>query len=343
MSSIKFGSYTPSEEEAMVQEELATGNELYIIGSEIDPRYPEMYDANTGEQIIIAYVDIAIKVSPVSSDQDPTKKAIDGIIKEAGTEITENVADAANNKLDKAIRQYALLKLEKGNIATTDTKVIHGTRTTSGMNRKVSMKTVYTNSGEQVRLLMADNLGYIKGGKVISTKGMDQIGHFSAKHWSRISGLKGFMKNVPFICDLMELTEMTRAVAEGEKPELPIPIPFANMLSNMVLENTFGDIERSADEALIRGFNKLKSEGFERVKSYLFYNRNSSFVRERAYGIIGISNQTLAEILSGKETNINNVLQQEKYENPDVIILYRKLDNPKTAGYIYLIETLFIY
>lgn len=337
-----FGTYTSSEiEEENEEQEALPKNELFIIPSEVDRRYPEMYDAETGDQIVVALVNITIQPSPVSPKGGGSSEPIDGIIGEAVEVAIEKGIDVANRYLDKSVQKYALIQLEKGNLATTNPKVTLGPKTSSGGTRIVSFKTICTNNGKSVRLLMANNFAYVKGGKTISTKGIDQVGHFASKHWSNVTGIKGILKNTgALIGTLIDLSDMTRAVANGEKPEIPIPVPFANMLIDMILESTFGDIEREVEATLQKNFNILKTEGLNTVKNYI--SRRSSFVKERGYDTIPVSSNTLSEILTGKETDMENVFS--KYEpNPDATILYRKVDNPKTAGYIYLVETLFFH
>lgn len=339
MTSIQFGIYLPEEEEVEIKEEITSENELFIIASEIDPKYPEIYDALTGDQLVIALVDIEL-TSVDAAQADSANRYIHGMIKESSGIIAGKAAHSANKEMDKTIQQYALLKLQKGHIATTNPKITHGPTTASGTTRKVSMKTIYSNDGQKVKLLMADNLGYVKGGELVSTKGVDQIGRFSEKHWSRVTGIKGFLKNAGFIGSVMELTDMTMAVHNGKQLPPPNLIPFANLLTDMVLERTFGDLERAVDAALIKSFNELKSEGLSAVERAI--TRKSSFMKQRGYKTVKVSGENLAKVVSGEETNMENLLRE--YEpKPVATFLYRIVDNPKSASDIYLIETIFIH
>ena len=343
MTSIQFGIYQPEEEEVEVEveakEEINSDGAIFIIPSEIDPRYPEMYDAETGEQLVIALIEIEL-ISADSGQADAGNNYITGLIKEIGDEIAKETVDSVNEQLNKTIQQYALLQLEKGNIATIDPKITHGPTTVSGAPRRISKKVFYTNDGQKVMLRMPNDVIYTQGGNVVTTKGVDQISHFSKKHWSKVTGLKGILQNAIFIGSVIELTDMTMAEHNGKRPSLPIPIPFANFLSKMMLEQAFGDLERAVDEDLTRDFNKLKSKGLRVVE--IAIRKKSSFMKQRGYGIVRVRGETLADILSGKENNMEDVLN--RYEpNPVATLLYRTVEDPKSAGYFYLIETIFIH
>lgn len=268
--------------------------------------------------------------------------------------IKDKVFDALDNKIDKTISNIAFVKLEKGNLVTNKGNV------KLNETAKIYTKDVYTNDGNLLKeVKQRKAIGLKHGGKTLeTTKGISQYDYFSKTgRRGKVLGMVKYAtgettemkalgvkasKNMSSFLDVFDLMKFTMDDLDTSKP-LPIPLgpltPLSN-LAGLLVQEQKAEMDMWLQEVMQHEINAAKLQGLKAVKKVIQTYHDKNFTWE----LMSVSSETANKLLQGgfktfdelEDFNFNSI------SSKNIQVLYRKITNPNTESFNYIIETFFI-
>ncbi|AWK06586.1 hypothetical protein HYN56_21080 [Flavobacterium crocinum] len=296
--------------------------------------FPELRTADG--QLIVFSAGIVATKEPSKELENIMDTILDDIKNNAIADVREKVVKFS----DKLRYSIAIKKLKKGYLANNLGKI--------EFSRRLYTKPVFDNSGKLYEITQAANFGYIKEGKLVTTKGISQLDYFR-----EIGVRNAILKNAEKLDYILQALDLLRFAMDEKKIET-ITTMFAplDFLNAIVYPSISKPIEELWDNIVVHDVENAKDNGLRGI--YKLVN-SEDFNREKYgdYQYIEINQDMLNKLLEGKyktfeELKKNQIRLREtvdKYEYQEgllyTILYYKKIDDNLDKPMTY-IETIFI-
>ncbi|MBN1464098.1 MAG: hypothetical protein JW922_10590 [Paludibacteraceae bacterium] len=279
--------------------------------------------------------------TPIASHNLPELKAYDGspILLMRCTELDMgDLKDEAINifgkKIDSAITNIALTKLEKGTLVSNTGKI-------TVKNSQIYTRDIYTNEG---KLLEDVKIRKNYGNKTVTTKGISQFDYFS-NVGTRVKVL-GFLKQVSSAIDVFDFIKVLQEGGPNTSKALSIELGSLTPLwdlAGILVDNQKAELDMWLEEVVQQEIDNAKLQGIEATRIAI---RKWNHNKEYKWDILDVSAVTANKLLRGEFKTFEEL---ESYGSvtgeliSKISILYRRVENKSRKGRSnYIIETIFI-
>ncbi len=254
----------------------------------LSSKYPHYTPYSFSGNKVIAYVELEgmeelLIVSKNANLDDPYITSLDGI--DLSKDVVTMMIEKTGNIMVDFSYDLAVKKGVDGNLVASNGK-------TYKTKRIVSETVESTIDGSVIsKKQYGANFGFKKDGKIVTTKGIDQLEALSnvgeAGKWKLVGK---FLKNV---ADLSFLVDLAKAVSNADGM-------YVDALELSPVGDLSKDMKQEWDTALTNGldneFNTAKSKGIEATKKFINqYNQNYT----KNFQVLYVSDSALSKVLDG--------------------------------------------
>ncbi|KAF2340210.1 hypothetical protein [Flavobacterium tistrianum] len=285
------------------QDWISNNNLLSVYASETNLFIKPAYEGYGFPEIRAADGELIVFSAGIVAIVEPSKeleKIMDTILDDIKDNAIADVSEKMVKYSDKLRYSIAVKKLKKGFLANNLGKI--------EFSKRLYTKPVFDNSGKLYEITQAANFGYIKEGKLVTTKGISQLDYFR-----EVGVRNALLKNVEKLDYTLQALDLLRFAMDEKKMEtittMFAPLDFLNAI-----------VYPSISKPIERVWNGMVSDAVEEAKDRglngIYELADAKWFKKEKYGNYQytlINQQILDKLLKGEIKTIQKL--NDLYEN----------------------------